>query len=96
MSTTITFSSDNPPHIRNSSYEHLVDEAMIIDITRNITRLINESFPEKIVLPMVGNHDYYPKNQLPGDGSALYDAYLDMWSGWLNETDMQDTFRRGL
>ena len=54
-----------------------------------------ESFPGKIVLPMVGNHDYYPKNQLPGDGSELYDAFLDMWVDWINETDMQETFRKG-
>ena len=72
-----------------------MNPAKIKEITRNLTTLLNETLPDLLVLPMVGNHDYYPKNQLPGESNELYDAYLDMWSHWLGDDDARQTFRRG-
>ena len=86
---------DNPPHVYNKSLNDLVSTELIKELTRNITDLLDETFPDMLVLPMIGNHDYYPKNQLPGENNELYDAYTDMWSHWLEEPTAIETFRRG-
>ena len=43
----------------------------------------------------VGNHDYYPKNDLPGEENDLYNALASMWGDWLDTDDMQSTFKKG-
>ena len=89
------FHRDNPPHVYDSDLKDLVDTAMIIEMTQNITQTISDAFPNTIVLPMLGNHDYYPKNQLPGESNELYDAFAEMWSIWLEHPEIQSTFKRG-
>ena len=68
---------------------------MVLEITQNITDIIVKEFPDTLVVPVIGNHDYFPKHQLPGENNTLYNGLADMWSDWLDTADTQDTFRQG-
>ena len=87
---------DNAPHAFNKSRLSWLDNAMIIEITKNITNAIKVTLPNLQVIPVVGNHDYFPKNQLPGEGSEVYDAFLEMWSDWIPDPEARLTFKRGI
>ena len=74
----------------------VLNQEVVLEITRNITEVILELFPDKMVLPVLGNHDYYPKDQLPGETNPIYNSYAELWSSWLNTTDMKDDFKKGM
>ena len=61
--------------------------------------LLIQEFPGVTVLPVLGNHDWWPKNQLPDNGfeepNDLYDRYYSMWNEWI-PADQENNFKRGM
>ena len=68
---------------------------IIIEVIKNITQLILEKFPRVPVYATLGNHDYYPVDNLPGHPNALYDSVAELWSEWL-DPQARETFRQGI
>ncbi|XP_053830458.1 acid sphingomyelinase-like phosphodiesterase 3a isoform X2 [Vidua macroura] len=46
------------------------------------------------VFPALGNHDYWPQDQLPVTTSEVYNAVADFWKPWLSDEAI-NTFRKG-
>jgi hypothetical protein len=71
---------------------------MLSEMIQNVTSLLQTEFPGRRVLPVLGNHDWLPKNKLPSVGTPgdLYDRYANvfMQSGWLDENEAEQ-FRKG-
>ena len=61
---------------------------------KNATDLFVQTVGDKKVLPVIGNHDYFPKNQLPGVNSDIYDNIFEMWKQWL-PGEAGNTFKNG-
>ncbi|XP_077018912.1 cyclic GMP-AMP phosphodiesterase SMPDL3A isoform X2 [Tamandua tetradactyla] len=59
-----------------------------------MTTTIQNHFPNLQVFPALGNHDYWPQDQLPVITSKVYSAVADLWKPWLNE-DALHTLRKG-
>ncbi|XP_023652984.1 cyclic GMP-AMP phosphodiesterase SMPDL3A [Paramormyrops kingsleyae] len=75
----IIWTGDSPPHVP-------VDELstdLVIQIIRNMTDTIRKFFPNLPVYPALGNHDYWPQDQLPVSTSKVYQAAADLWEPWL-------------
>ncbi len=70
---------------------------MVLELIDNATQLIRESFPESQVVVALGNHDYYPVDQLPATGTKneIYEAIYEMWKPWMDGTESEDTFTTG-
>ncbi|XP_047472871.1 acid sphingomyelinase-like phosphodiesterase 3b [Penaeus chinensis] len=49
----------------------------------SLTNVLKNRFPNADVLPVLGNHDYYPKNQLPPTENDLQTKVADLWKTWL-------------
>ncbi|XP_016324752.1 acid sphingomyelinase-like phosphodiesterase 3a [Sinocyclocheilus anshuiensis] len=49
-----------------------------------MTHTIRQFFPQLPVYPALGNHNYWPQDQLPTSANAIYDAVAKLWSPWLN------------
>lgn len=90
----VVWTGDNTPHPQNLSW--LGTEATL-EITRNCTNIIRQGLGDVQypVIVSLGNHDYFPKNQLPGESNAIYQGVYEMWKQWLNTSDMESTFKRG-
>ena len=70
---------------------------MLLEIIRNVTDLIMSSFDPHIpVVVALGNHDFWPVDQLPGEENAVYEAIYQMWRPWLNSSEMEATFTKGV
>ena len=85
---------DTPPHTHNDT----LSEETVLHIIQNVTTLLRTNFPDVPVYPLLGNHDYHPKNQLPAESNHIYSELSDTWGHWLNDTgdqDALDTFRQG-
>lgn len=68
----------------------------MIDIILKQSDLIREVFPDIPVLPALGNHDYHPKNQLPGVQNKIYNSVAERWRFWMNGDEIaEQTFRKG-
>ena len=87
----VLFHSDLPPHFKSSA----VAQDLVLEITRNVTKLLKDTFPNIPILPVIGNHDYFPKNQIPGDRTPFYDVLADMWAPWFNDTEITEKFKHG-
>ena len=86
--------SDTPPHPKDSSW---LDTKAVLDIIKNCTQFFQNVFdnpPIPFVLSL-GNHDYYPVDQLPGEENFIYEAVYNLWQPWLNSSDIKETFLRG-
>ena len=84
---------DSPPHMRD---ETILTEELILQIIQNVTLLLGDTFQGIPVLPVVGNHDYFPVNQLTGGQSSFYDSLAEMWDPWFNDTSISAKFRQGI
>lgn len=73
----------------------MLNEALVVEITRNISTAVRAVYPDTPVLPVLGNHDWWPKNDLPTSNHPLYDQFADMWRDWISEEEAQATFRKG-
>lgn len=84
------WTGDSPPHVR----QEYLSTQKVIDILTNTTNTIREFFPTMPVYPAVGNHDYWPQDQLPTTTNEIYQAVAKLWAGWL-EPEALATLREG-
>ncbi|KAM9060674.1 cyclic GMP-AMP phosphodiesterase SMPDL3A isoform 2-T2 [Megaptera novaeangliae] len=59
-----------------------------------MTTTIRSLFPNLQVFPALGNHDYWPQDQLPIFTSKVYNAVASLWKPWLDEEAIS-TLRKG-
>ena len=69
--------------------------ARVIETLQNTTDLIKENFENIPVYVTLGNHDYHPTSQMPGEPNDVFTAAADMWQSWIDTEDAQETFRKG-
>nr|XP_020042467.1 acid sphingomyelinase-like phosphodiesterase 3a isoform X3 [Castor canadensis] len=50
-----------------------------------MTTTVQNLFPNLQVFPALGNHDYWPQDQLPIATSKVYNAVAKLWKPWLDE-----------
>ncbi|XP_002919734.2 acid sphingomyelinase-like phosphodiesterase 3a isoform X1 [Ailuropoda melanoleuca] len=84
------WTGDSPPHV--PVYELSTDK--VISVIANMTATIRSLFPNLRVFPALGNHDYWPQDQLPVVTSKVYNAVADLWKPWLDEEAIR-TLRKG-
>lgn len=84
------WTGDSPPHVP----VHLLSTEIVINVIANMTAIIQDLFPKLQVFPALGNHDYWPQDQLPINTSRVYEAVANFWKPWLNE-DAIATFTKG-
>lgn len=76
----IIWTGDSPPHVPKEE----LSTDVVINVIANMTRTIQQFFPQIPVYPALGNHDYWPQDQFPTSENAIYDAVAKLWSPWLN------------
>ncbi|XP_077577109.1 acid sphingomyelinase-like phosphodiesterase 3b [Stigmatopora nigra] len=86
----IVWTGDDTPHVENAK----LSEEKVLQMIGNITDLIQDIFPSTKVYSALGNHDYHPKNQLPGHENQIYNKTAKMWEKWL-EPNSVETFNKG-
>ncbi|KAG8510920.1 Acid sphingomyelinase-like phosphodiesterase 3a, partial [Galemys pyrenaicus] len=84
------WTGDSPPHV--PVYELSTD--IVITVIANMTATVQGLFPKLQVFPALGNHDYWPQDQLPIASSKVYDAVANLWKPWLDEEAI-GTLRKG-
>ncbi|XP_067840697.1 acid sphingomyelinase-like phosphodiesterase 3a isoform X2 [Heptranchias perlo] len=84
------WTGDSPPHVPFAK----LSTKIVIDILRNMTQTIQEHFEDLQVFPTLGNHDYWPQDQLPVNVNEVYNAVADMWKRWLTQ-DALRTLQKG-
>ncbi|KAI8501524.1 Acid sphingomyelinase-like phosphodiesterase 3b [Branchiostoma belcheri] len=87
----ILWTGDDTPHVPNEE----LGQQIVLDIIGNLTSLLKEVFPAKRVYAALGNHDYHPKNQLPPNGSDIYDAVAEFWREWMDDDTANGVFKQG-
>ncbi|XP_069028457.1 cyclic GMP-AMP phosphodiesterase SMPDL3A [Embiotoca jacksoni] len=75
----IIWTGDSPPHV---PVDELSTET-VIQVIGNMTRTIRQHFPNLTVYPALGNHDYWPQDQMPTSTNAIYKAAAQLWEPWL-------------
>ncbi|XP_078068873.1 cyclic GMP-AMP phosphodiesterase SMPDL3A [Mustelus asterias] len=86
----VIWTGDSPPHVPVPK----LSTKVVIDILHNMTQTIREYFKDLQVFPTLGNHDYWPQDQLPVNASDVYNAAADMWEQWLTG-DARRTLQKG-
>ncbi|OCT80206.1 acid sphingomyelinase-like phosphodiesterase 3a [Xenopus laevis] len=84
------WTGDSPPHLRVNE----LSTKIVIDVIRNMTSTIRSLLPDLLVFPALGNHDYWPQDQLPVKENEVYTAVAEFWKPWLTEEALS-TFRKG-
>ncbi|KAL0967388.1 hypothetical protein UPYG_G00251600 [Umbra pygmaea] len=84
------WTGDSPPHV---PVEELSTD-VVIQIIRNMTQTIREYFPDMLVYPALGNHDYWPQDQLPTSTNEIYQSAAKLWEPWLKPEALA-TLREG-
>uniref|UniRef100_A0A8C2VQ13 Cyclic GMP-AMP phosphodiesterase SMPDL3A n=1 Tax=Chinchilla lanigera TaxID=34839 RepID=A0A8C2VQ13_CHILA len=84
------WTGDSPPHVPVPE----LSTDSVIKVIANMTATIRSFFPHLQVFPTLGNHDYWPQDQLPIATSQVYDAVANLWKAWL-EDDALSTLRKG-
>ncbi|KAK1337999.1 hypothetical protein QTO34_001103 [Cnephaeus nilssonii] len=79
------WTGDSPPHV--PVYELSTDT--VIAVIANMTTTVQSLFPNLQVFPALGNHDYWPQDQLPVFTSKVYNAVANLWKPWLDEEAIQ-------
>ncbi|XP_051881020.1 acid sphingomyelinase-like phosphodiesterase 3a isoform X2 [Pristis pectinata] len=75
----VIWTGDSPPHVPAAK----LSTKIVLDILHNMTQTILDYFKDLQVFPALGNHDYWPQDQLPVNVSEVYSAAADMWKQWL-------------
>lgn len=89
----ILWTGDNVPHVDDPE----PDFSTIFRTVNNITTELRTSFSEHVpILPVLGNHDAFPKDDFPIAGEEFFGQYLTKggWSLVLPE-DAQEDFKKG-
>lgn len=84
------WTGDSPPHVPVNE----LSTKIVIEVIQNMTTTIRKLLPNMLVFPALGNHDYWPQDQLPVSGSEVYTAVAEFWKPWLCEEALT-TFRKG-
>ncbi|XP_053793754.1 acid sphingomyelinase-like phosphodiesterase 3a isoform X1 [Vidua chalybeata] len=84
------WTGDSPPHVHVKE----LSTKLVISIIGNLSSTIRNFFPDLQVFPALGNHDYWPQDQLPVTTSEVYNAVADFWKPWLSDEAI-NTFRKG-
>ncbi|XP_008840949.1 acid sphingomyelinase-like phosphodiesterase 3a isoform X1 [Nannospalax galili] len=84
------WTGDSPPHVPVAE----LSTDMVIKVITNMTTTVQNLFPHLQVFPALGNHDYWPQDQLPIATSKVYSAVADLWKPWLDEEAIR-TLRKG-
>ncbi|KAI0216605.1 Acid sphingomyelinase-like phosphodiesterase 3a [Lamellibrachia satsuma] len=88
----IVWSGDTVHHPKNPKD---LSREKVYAIMKNVTDLLQAMFPGVLVLPCVGNHDYFPDDQLPPRDDVYYGGLADLWRPWLGAGDAAHTFTQG-
>ncbi|KAI7799521.1 acid sphingomyelinase-like phosphodiesterase 3a precursor [Triplophysa rosa] len=86
----IIWTGDSPPHVPKEK----LSTDVVINVIANMTHTIRQYFPNLSVYPALGNHDYWPQDQLPTSENKIYDAVAKLWSPWLSPAAVP-TLQRG-
>ncbi|XP_022048397.1 acid sphingomyelinase-like phosphodiesterase 3a [Acanthochromis polyacanthus] len=86
----IIWTGDSPPHVPVGE----LSTDLVIQVISNMTQTIRQHFPNMTVYPAVGNHDYWPQDQMPNTTNAIYQAAARLWKPWL-EPEAIRTLSRG-
>ncbi|XP_053139961.1 acid sphingomyelinase-like phosphodiesterase 3a isoform X2 [Hemicordylus capensis] len=84
------WTGDSPPHVPVKE----LSTKIVIDIIGNLTSTIRNFFPDLQVFPALGNHDYWPQDQLPVSVNEVYNAVAEFWKPWLTD-EAVSTLRKG-
>ncbi|KAM3931611.1 cyclic GMP-AMP phosphodiesterase SMPDL3A [Leptodactylus fuscus] len=84
------WTGDSPPHVPVNE----LSTKLVIEVIGNMTSTIRSLLPDMLVFPALGNHDYWPQDQLPVSGSEIYTAVAEFWKPWLCDEALS-TFRKG-
>ncbi|XP_015248479.1 PREDICTED: acid sphingomyelinase-like phosphodiesterase 3a [Cyprinodon variegatus] len=76
----IIWTGDSPPHVPPDE----LSTDLVIQVISNMTQTITKHFPNLTVYPAVGNHDYWPQDQMPDSPNAIYKAAAALWKPWLD------------
>ena len=76
----------------------VLNDATMFQAMENVTTVLQREFPSIRVLPLLGNHDWLPKNNLPQNSAPgdFYHQYADLFqkAGWLSENEA-NVFKKG-
>ncbi|XP_075869159.1 cyclic GMP-AMP phosphodiesterase SMPDL3A [Nelusetta ayraudi] len=86
----VIWTGDSPPHVPPGE----LSTQMVIDVLTNMTQTIRQHFPNLTVFPALGNHDYWPQDQMPTSTNAIYQAAARLWKPWL-QREALGTLSRG-
>ncbi|KAG7508509.1 acid sphingomyelinase-like phosphodiesterase 3a [Solea senegalensis] len=86
----IIWTGDSPPHVH---VDDLSTET-VIQVIGNMTQTVRQHFPNLTVFPALGNHDYWPQDQMPTSTNAIYKAAAELWKPWL-QTEALLTLSQG-
>ncbi|XP_037541593.1 acid sphingomyelinase-like phosphodiesterase 3a [Nematolebias whitei] len=76
----IIWTGDSPPHVPPEE----LSTDLVIQVISNMTQTIRQHFPNLTVYPALGNHDYWPQDQMPASSNAVYKAAAALWKPWLD------------
>ncbi|XP_048413825.1 acid sphingomyelinase-like phosphodiesterase 3b isoform X6 [Stegostoma tigrinum] len=76
----ILWTGDDTPHVAD---EKLGEDA-VLRIISKLTKLIQVVFPGTKVYSAMGNHDFHPKNQFPGNYHKIYNRTAELWAPWMD------------
>uniref|UniRef100_T1ITT5 Uncharacterized protein n=1 Tax=Strigamia maritima TaxID=126957 RepID=T1ITT5_STRMM len=77
----ILWTGDDKAHVSESNF----NEDVVVDLIANLTTTLSEAFPNSPLVPVLGNHDYYPTHMMPPRKTDMYTRVSDLWSKWLGE-----------
>ncbi|XP_053193531.1 acid sphingomyelinase-like phosphodiesterase 3a [Scomber japonicus] len=86
----IIWTGDSPPHVPAGE----LSTETVIQVISNMTQSIRHYFPNMTVYPALGNHDYWPQDQMMTSTNAIYKAAAQLWEPWL-QTEALLTLSQG-
>ncbi|XP_070174822.1 acid sphingomyelinase-like phosphodiesterase 3b isoform X2 [Littorina saxatilis] len=87
----LLWTGDTVAHISNDKMNVTIN----MDVMANLTKAMNDTFPDKKVYATFGNHDYYPASQFPAVSNIIYNETAELWKQWIEDEEQLTNFRRG-
>ncbi|XGW04734.1 hypothetical protein V3C99_015701, partial [Haemonchus contortus] len=78
----IIWTGDNVPHVDGYDWNYVMN---VMNLT---TSLLFSRFPNRLILPTFGNHDYAPANAFDNN-SILYSKMWELWKEMLGESEKE-------
>ena len=84
---------DTPPHVP----ENELSWDYVYELLDNTSSLLMSSFPDKLIIPSLGNHDAFPQGQVPLAPSQYYDDIMHRckWNQMIPDSKQQKQFNNG-